>query len=45
MAGFSRRDFLASSAVVALVGCGPRRSETPLAHLYGTAWVHGAYSH
>jgi len=45
MAGFSRRDFLASSAVVAFGGCGPRRSETPLAHLYGTAWVHGAYSH
>jgi hypothetical protein len=27
-----------------LAACGSRPPETPLAHLYGTEWVHGAYS-
>lgn len=52
-----RRDFLrlsipaAVSAVPPLFGvslvpaCGPRKPETPLAHLYGPEWVGGAYQH
>ncbi len=28
-----------------LAGCGAREPETPLAHLYGRDWVHGAYRH
>jgi len=46
MSELSRRAFLASSAVVVVSGCERgRRSETPLAHLYGKEWVHGAYAH
>ncbi len=40
----TRRDLLLGSAVV-LAGCTRRPAETPLAHLYGKEWVHGAYSY
>jgi len=33
---------LVGCATVSLVGCSSR-AETPLAHLYGQGWVHGAY--
>jgi hypothetical protein len=52
-ASVSRRALLggfASFPLIALVGspsliaaCGGRPPETPLAHLYGSEWVHGAY--
>lgn len=41
-----RRSFLVAAAatpVISLVGCKPPPPETPLAHLYGEKWVHGAY--
>src|SRR5690606_15299412 len=51
-----RRDFLSLSLSLAttlaplgglslLSACGKREPETPLAHLYGKDWVHGAYRH
>lgn len=51
-----RRDFLSLSLSMAttlaplgglslLSACGKREPETPLAHLYGKDWVHGAYRH
>lgn len=44
MSALSRRAFLLTGSVL-VVGCGPRRAETPLAHLYGKEWVRGAYRH
>ncbi len=42
-----RRPFLHALSAVpfALSGCQPRQPETPLAHLHGQQWVHGAYEH
>ncbi|MCB9584652.1 MAG: hypothetical protein H6718_04610 [Polyangiaceae bacterium] len=50
-----RRAFLQLGALISTVtplgglsllgGCGTREPETPLAHLYGKDWVHGAYQH
>lgn len=37
----TRRVFTLSLASLPLVACGPPK--TPLAHLYGQGWVHGAY--
>lgn len=49
----SRRDWLGGLATLPLIAlvssppliaaCGSRPPETPLAHLYGQQWVHGAY--
>jgi len=41
----SRRDFLWTGLGLVWLGCAKPRSETPLAHLHGHAWVSGAYSH
>jgi hypothetical protein len=41
---FSRRDFLAGAGALVLA-CQKREPSTPLAHLHGKEWVHGAYSH
>lgn len=39
-----RRALLGGAGGVALVGgCAPSKPKTPLAHLYGERWVHGAY--
>ena len=53
MSGISRRDLLGGFATLPLIAlvssppliaaCGGRPPETPLAHLYGQEWVHGAY--
>lgn len=40
----TRRHFLAGAGAL-VVACQKREPETPLAHLYGKEWVHGAYSH
>ena len=35
---------VSSPPLIAMAACGSRPPETPLAHLYGQEWVHGAYS-
>jgi hypothetical protein len=47
--GASRRQFVCGAltlpiGIVSGAGCGQRKAETPLAHLYGKEWVHGAYA-
>ncbi len=41
----SRRHFLAGASALVVACERQREPETPLAHLYGQDWVHGAYSH
>ncbi len=47
MIPLSRRPVLQSLLVAPLVwtGCQPGEPKTPLAHLHGEKWVHGAYEH
>jgi hypothetical protein len=41
----SRRAFIGGSSLLFLPACERKPPETPLAHLYGKEWVHGAYSY